>query len=64
MSDVANIKDRLRLLQCLNPAVVTQSVADDAKWAVESIRLLAGYAAASPSAPRDRRVKELMEALL
>lgn len=59
-----NIKDTIRLLQCLNPAVVTQSVADDAKWAVDSMKLLAGYACASPSAPRDKRVKELIEALL
>jgi hypothetical protein len=58
------IKRRLYLLECLNPAVVTQEVASDAKWAVECMKLLAGYAAASPSAPRDKRVKVLIEALL
>jgi len=61
---MTDIKRRLYLLQTLNPTVVTQDVADDAKWAVECMKLLAGYACASPSAPRDKRVKELIEALL
>jgi hypothetical protein len=62
MSEV--IKRRLYLLECLNPTVVTADVAADAKWAVECMKLLAGYAAASPAAHKDDRVVDLMKALL
>jgi hypothetical protein len=64
MTNAEIIKRRLYLLECLNPTVVTQDVATDAKWAVECMRALAGYAAASPAAHRDKRITDLMEALL
>jgi hypothetical protein len=64
MSQDTAIKRRLYLLECLNPAVVTADVAADAKWAVECMKLLAGYAAASPAAHKDERAVKLIEALL
>jgi hypothetical protein len=64
VTNVEAIKRRLYLLECLNPAVVTIDVATDAKWAVECMKLLAGYAAASPAAHKDERVVAVMGALL
>jgi hypothetical protein len=64
VTNVEAIKRRLYLLECLNPTVVTVDVAVDAKWAVECMRALAGYAAASPAAHKDARITSLLEALL
>jgi hypothetical protein len=64
VTNIEAIKRRLYLLECLNPTVVTVDVAVDAKWAVECMRALAGYAAASPAAHKDKRITDLMGALL
>lgn len=66
---------KLELLRKLNPTGIekglTQSVADDCKWAAESIALLTTYIAACPCrgywshiAETDERVAELLKGLL
>lgn len=58
---------KLYLLKHLNPKVVTQDTADEAKWAAESIEVLRAYIAACPATfywdnavMADARVRELL----
>ena len=58
---------KLELLTKLNPTVVTKSVADDGKWAVDTIGMLLDYISACPSRDywkklqlSDARVRQLM----
>jgi hypothetical protein len=55
---------KIELLSKLNPTVVTQSVADDAKWLIESARILVSYALVHPGATSDKRISELVGVLL
>jgi hypothetical protein len=61
---MTSVARKIELLGKLNPTVVTQSVADDAKWLIESARILASYALVHPGATSDKRVGELVGVLL